>query len=82
MKAMNYQDDFPSIPVDNFKDHYVIVFDLTSMQDATEDCHYPESIGETLRLALYFSSPLEFVTNSLYWVNVCLVLQSTSLVLW
>ena len=45
MKAMNFQDDIPSIPVDKFKDHYVIVFDLTSIQDATEHCHYPELIG-------------------------------------
>ena len=28
-KAMNFQDDFPSIPIDDFKDHYVLVFDLT-----------------------------------------------------
>ena len=63
MKAMNFQDDFPSIPVDNFKDHYVLVFDLTSMQDATEHFHYPELIGEPLRLELYFSSPLENVTE-------------------
>ena len=63
MKAMNFQDDIPSIPVDNFKDHYVLVFDLTSMQVATEHCHYPELIGEPLRLELYFSSPLEIVTE-------------------
>ena len=60
---MNFQDDFPSIPVDNFKDHYVLVFDLTSMQDATEHCHYPELFGEPLRLELYFSSPSENVTE-------------------
>ena len=60
---MNFQDDIPSIPVDNFKDHYVLVFDLTSMQDATEHCHYPQLIGEPLRLELYFSSPLENVTK-------------------
>ena len=62
-KAMNFQDDIPSIPVDNFKDHYVLVFDLTSMQDATEHCHYPVLTGEPLRLELYFSSPLENVTE-------------------
>ena len=39
MKAMNLQDDIPSIPFDDFKDRYVLVFDLTSMQDATENCH-------------------------------------------
>ena len=37
------------------------MFDLTSMQDATEHCHYPVLIGKPLRLELYFSSPLEKV---------------------
>ena len=45
MTAMKFQDDIPSIPIDNFKDHYVLVFDLTSMQDATENCHWPELVG-------------------------------------
>ena len=59
MKAMNFQDDNPSIPIDDFKDRYVLVFDLTSMQDATENCHYPELVGEPLRLELNFTNPLE-----------------------
>ena len=63
MKAMNFQDDIPSTPVDNSKDHYVLVFDLTSKQDATEHCHYSDLIGEPLRLELYFSSPLETFTE-------------------
>ena len=63
MKAMNFQDDIPSIPIDNFEDHYVLVFDLTSMQDATENCHYPELVGEPLRLELNFTFPLEHVTE-------------------
>ena len=63
MKAMNFQDDIPSIRIDNFKDHYVLVFDLTSMQDATEHCHYPELVGEPLRLELNFTFPLEHVTE-------------------
>ena len=37
MKAMNFQDDIASNEIDNFRDHYVLVFDLTPMQDATED---------------------------------------------
>ena len=63
MKAMNFQDDFPSTPIDDFKDHYVLVFDLTSMQDATENCHYPELVGEPLRLELNFTKPLENVSE-------------------
>ena len=60
---MNFQDDIPSIPIDGFKDHYVLVFDLTSMQDATEKCHYPELVGEPLRREINFSNPLENVTE-------------------
>ena len=63
MKAMNFQDDIPSIPIDAFIDHYVLVFDLTSLQDATENCHYPEFVGEPLRLELNFTHPLENVTE-------------------
>ena len=63
MKAMNFQDDISSIPIDDFKDHYVLVFDLTSMQDATENCHYPELLGEPLRLELNFTNPLENVAE-------------------
>ena len=63
IRAMNFQDDIPSIPIDDFKDHSVLVFDLTSMQDATENYHYPELIGEPLRLELKFTQPLEIVTE-------------------
>ena len=44
MKALNFQDDIPSIAIDNHKDHYVLVFDLNSMQDAAENFHYPELV--------------------------------------
>ena len=77
MKAMNFQDDILSIPIDNFKEHYALVFDLTSMQDDTEKCHYPEVVEEPLRLELNFTFPVEHVTELI----VCLRLQLTSLVL-
>ena len=81
MKAMIFQDDIPSIPIDNFKDHYVLVFELTSMQDATENCHYPELIGEPLKLELDFTFPLKQVTELIVLKNKCHRLQLTSLVL-
>ena len=60
---MNLEDDIPSTPIDNSKDHHVLVFDLTSMQDATENCHCPELVGERLRMELTFTQPLENVTE-------------------
>ena len=63
MKAMNFRDDIPSILTDDFKVHYVLVFDLNSMQDATENGHYPELVGEPLGLVLSFTRPLEIVTE-------------------
>ena len=60
---MNFLDEIISILVDKYKNHYVLAFDGTSMQDATEHCHYPELSGEPLRLELYFNSPLENVTH-------------------
>ena len=63
MKAMNFQDDIPSFPIDNFPHHYVPLFDLTSMQDAIEQCHYPEMVGAPLRLEPNFNTALEHVTE-------------------
>ena len=63
LKAMNFQDGFPSIPIDDFKDNYALVFDLTSMQDATENCHYPKLVGEPLRLEINFTNFPENVTE-------------------
>ena len=60
---MNFQDDIPSIAIDNFKDHHVIVFDLTLMQDDTENCHHQEFVGEPLGLELKFTFLQEHVTK-------------------
>ena len=63
IKELNFQDGIPSIPFDSFKDHHVLVFDLTSMQYATESCHYPEILGGPLRLELNYTFPLEHVNG-------------------
>ena len=60
---MKFQDDILSFPIGNSKDHYVLVFDLTAMQDATENFHFPELAGEPLRLGLNFIFALEHVTE-------------------
>ena len=39
------------------------MFDLTAMQDATETFHQPELVVEQLRLGIYFTFPLENLTE-------------------
>ena len=46
MKAMNFNEEIPALPNDFFRDLYVLVFELTSLQDAGENFHYPELSGE------------------------------------
>ena len=81
MKAVNFQDDIPSIANDNFEHHHVLVFYLTAMQDATGSCHYPKLVGEPLRLDLISTFPREYATELIVWGNECLRLQLTKMVL-
>ena len=53
---MNFRTDIFSFRIDNFNDNYVLVFDLTSMQDATENCYYPKLVAIEKGADLYFSS--------------------------
>ena len=39
------------------------MLDLTSMQGTTEIYHYPELVGEPLRLELKYAYPLEHLTE-------------------
>ena len=63
MKAMNFNEEIPALPNDFFTDHYVFVFDLTSLQDAGENVHYIELSGESLRLEMFLERPLTSVTE-------------------
>ena len=80
-EAMNFQGDIPSNPIDNFKDDYVLVLDLTSMPDATENCHYPELFGEPLRPEPNFTFPLEHFTELIVLGERMSSVQLTTLLL-
>ena len=63
MKAMNIQEEIPSIPFHNFEENYVLEFDFTSIQDVIENNSYPELSGEPLRPELSFTFPPEDVVE-------------------
>ena len=77
---MKLQDDMPVIPIVNIKNHYILVFELTPLQDASENCLHPELVGEPLRLELMFTFPLKNVTELFVSVNDFLQLQLIQLV--
>ena len=60
---MKFPGDIPSSPSDNLKEQYVLVFDLNSFHDASQNYLYPELVGGPLSLELKFNFLLEPVTQ-------------------
>ena len=67
---MNFQDDFPSIPFVDFRNKFVLVFDLASMQVAAENCPCSKLTGESLRPQLNFTSSLDHITELIVLVEI------------
>ena len=63
MKAMNFNEEIPALPNNLFQSHYVLVFVLTSLQDAGANIHYTELSGESIRLEMFLDHPLRSVTE-------------------
>ena len=63
MKAMQFNKDFPTLCIEYSQNPYILNFDLTSLQDAAEQFHYPELSGESLRLEKFFQFPLKQKTE-------------------
>ena len=56
MKAMNFNEEIPVLLNNRIQNRYVLVFDLTSLQDAGENIHYPELSGESIRLEFFLTA--------------------------
>ena len=63
MKARTFKEEIPALPINLFQNHYVLVFDLTSLQDARENINYPELSGESIPLEIIFDRRLRSVTD-------------------
>ena len=48
--------------MEDFQNHYLLVFDLTSLQEAAEQLHWPELSRESWGLEIFFQFSLEQVT--------------------
>ena len=60
---MKFKDDNSSILTENFKDHFVVVLDLTSIPDTSVNSHYLIIVGEPFGLELNFTFNLEHVNE-------------------
>ena len=60
---MQLNEDFPALPLEDFQNHFILVFDMTSLHGAAEQLRYPELSGECLRLEMFFQFPLEQITE-------------------
>ena len=63
MKAVNFNEEIPTLAIHQFQNHYILVFDLTSLQDAGENFHQPELSCESIRLEMFFDRSLRNVTE-------------------
>ncbi len=64
LQSLHFDRDGPEITLDNYANHFYLVFDLTSTQQCDHDVYYPEIVGAPIKLELEFSeptaNPLEF----------------------
>ena len=51
---MQLNDNFPALSMEDFQNHYILGFDLTSLQDAAEQLHYAKPRVDSLRLEMFF----------------------------
>ena len=58
MSALAYVQNGHGIPLSEFANHYIMVFDLTSTQEATHDFIHPELTNSSLSVELKFDAAL------------------------
>ena len=63
MNALKFDEDSPGVPLEEYLEPFVQVFDLTSTQEASVLIYYPDVVAASLRLEWYFTSPLPSPTE-------------------
>ena len=63
MKTRQFNKNFPARSMEDIQNYYILVFDLTSLQDAAEQLPYPELSDESLRLEVFFQFLLKQETE-------------------
>lgn len=56
LASLHFQNDGPSVKLRNYANHFYMVFDLTTPGESNNEIVYPETIGASLKVELYFSA--------------------------
>ena len=59
MRALKFDQDGPNVKINEFEDHYCLVFDLTSTQQSDLMTFYQDVVAASLRLELFFKEDLK-----------------------
>lgn len=59
LRNLHFDHNSPGISLQEYKNHFVIVYDLTSTQQSNSQVYYPELVGGALRLELTFEEALK-----------------------
>ena len=63
MRALEFDEDGPGMPLEEYLEHFVQVFDLTSTRETNVQIFYPDVVAASLRLELCFTSRVPSVTE-------------------
>ena len=66
MGALAYVENGHGIPLSEFQNHYIMVFDLTSTQEATHDFIHPELTNASISVELKFKTSLTANTEIIF----------------
>ena len=58
LQSLHFEHDGHGIPLTEYPNHYILVFDLTSTRESNQEVFYPEVSGAGLRIELYFNKAL------------------------
>ena len=58
-----FNEKAPALPTHQFQNPYLLVFDLTSLQDGGESIYYPEISVESNQLEMFNDRPIKNVTE-------------------
>ena len=62
-RALNFVEDGPGIPLEEYPESFIQIFELNSTQEGIVQIFQPDNVVASLRLSLYFTSALILATK-------------------